>query len=94
MRSTTRKGPAAPAAMLMLALTACDRPPPAPVPVVEATIAGVREAIVSGRTTCRMVVQAYLDRIEAYEDQINAITVVNPAALDPRGRTRRRAGRG
>ena len=29
-----------------------------------------------------MVVQAYLDRIEVYEDRINAITVVNPAALD------------
>ena len=65
-----------------LGLTACDRPPPTPIPVVEATIAGVQEAIFSGRTTCRMVVQAYLDRIEAHEDQINAITVVNPAALN------------
>ena len=68
--------------LALAALTACDRPPPTPIPVVEATIAGVQEAIVSGRTTCRMVVQAYLDRIEAYEDRINAITVVNPAALD------------
>ncbi|MDE2806335.1 MAG: amidase [Gemmatimonadota bacterium] len=62
--------------------SACDRPAPAPIPVVEATIAGVQEAIFSGRTTCRMVVQAYLDRIDAYEERINAITVVNPAALD------------
>ncbi|MCY3610895.1 MAG: amidase family protein [Gemmatimonadetes bacterium] len=62
--------------------TACDRPDPAPIPIVEATIAAVQEAIFSGRTTCRMVVQAYLDRIDAYEDRINAITVVNPAALD------------
>ncbi|MDE2782533.1 MAG: amidase [Gemmatimonadota bacterium] len=75
--------PAAPAlAALALALAACDRPDPAPIPVVEATIAGVQEAIFSGATTCRMVVQAYLDRIEAYEDRINAITVINPAALD------------
>ena len=61
---------------------ACDRPDPAPIAVVEATIAGVQDAIFSGGTTCRIVVQAYLDRIEAYEDRINAITVVNPTALD------------
>ena len=28
-----------------------------------------------------MVVQAHLDRIEAYEDRLNAVTVVNPRAL-------------
>ena len=84
MTPTTRRAPpAAPTlAAFALALAACDRPDPAPIPVVEATIAGVQEAIFSGNTTCRMVVQAYLDRIEAYEDRINAITVVNPAALD------------
>ncbi len=62
--------------------TACDRPTPTPLNLVEATIAEVQDAIFTGRTTCRMVVQGYLDRIEAYEDRINAITVVNPAALD------------
>ena len=67
--------------LAILALAACDRPDPVPIPVVEATIAGVQEAVFSDATTCRMVVQAYLDRIEAYEDRINAITVVNPAAL-------------
>ena len=69
-------------ALVVLALAACDGPAAAPISVVEATIAGVQEAVFSGATTCRMVVQAYLDRIEAYEDRINAITVVNPAALD------------
>ena len=84
MTPTTRRAPSAapPLAALALALAACDRPDPAPIPVVEATIASVHEAIFSGATTCRMVVQAHLDRIEAYEDLINAITVVNPAALD------------
>jgi Asp-tRNA(Asn)/Glu-tRNA(Gln) amidotransferase A subunit family amidase len=50
---------------------------------VETTIADIQEAITSGRTTCRMVVQAYLDRIEAYDKSknLNAITVVNPNAL-------------
>jgi Asp-tRNA(Asn)/Glu-tRNA(Gln) amidotransferase A subunit family amidase len=50
--------------------------------VVETTIGQVQEAILSGTTTCRMVVQAHLDRIEAYDEAtVNAITVLNPDAL-------------
>ncbi|MDE2655302.1 MAG: amidase family protein [Gemmatimonadota bacterium] len=70
-----------PAVALLAAATACT-PSPRPIPVVEATIASVHDAILSGRTTCRRVVQAHLDRIDAYEHLVNAITVVNPAALD------------
>ena len=79
--SLHRRSAAAVALAAALAV-GCDAPDPAPVDVVEATIAGIHESIFSGATTCRMVVQAYLDRIEVYEDRINAITVVNPAALD------------
>ncbi|HSH75530.1 MAG TPA: amidase family protein, partial [Longimicrobiales bacterium] len=61
------------------ALAGCARPQP--IPVVEATIREVQAAIAEGVTTCRMVVQAHLDRIAAYEDRINAITVLNPNAL-------------
>jgi amidase len=53
----------------------------APIEVVEASIAEVQEAVMSGATTCRMVVQAHIDRIDAYEDRINAITVMNANAL-------------
>jgi Asp-tRNA(Asn)/Glu-tRNA(Gln) amidotransferase A subunit family amidase len=57
-------------------------PRPEPIDVVEATISGIQEAVLSGKTTCRMVVEAYLDRIEAYDDTtVNAITVLNPNAL-------------
>jgi len=66
--------------LLVPLLFGCQRRP-APIPVVEATIAQVQDAILAGSTTCRMVVQAHLDRIDAYEDRINAITVVNPRAL-------------
>jgi len=60
---------------------ACDSGP-RPINVVEATIPRVQEAILSGETTCRMVVQAHLDRIEAYDEStVNAITVLNPRAL-------------
>ena len=53
-------------------------------PVVEATIADIQEAILSGRTTCRRVVEAYLERIEAYDQPtgLKAITVVSPNALE------------
>ncbi len=64
-----------------LSSAACETPPE-PIDVVEASIADIQEAIMTGRTTCRMVVQAYLDRIEAYDEStVNAITVVNPNAL-------------
>jgi Asp-tRNA(Asn)/Glu-tRNA(Gln) amidotransferase A subunit family amidase len=62
-------------------LTACDSGPQ-PMDVVEATIPQVQDAILSGETTCRQVVQAHLARIEAYDEAtVNAITVVNPRAL-------------
>ena len=52
--------------------------------VMEATIASMHDALRAGRTTCRAVVQAYLDRIAAYDKAgpaLNAIQNVNPRAL-------------
>ena len=68
-------------------LTACGAEPesalePEPLPVVELTIAELHQALDEGRTSCRVAVQAHLDRIEAYEDRINAVTVVNARALE------------
>ncbi|MCJ7627492.1 MAG: amidase family protein, partial [Longimicrobiales bacterium] len=66
---------------LGLGFQACS-PQPSPINVVETTIAQLQAAILSGETTCRMVVQAHLDRIEAYDEAtVNAITVLNPQAL-------------
>ncbi len=61
-----------------LAILAACGPQPQPIDVVEATIGDIQEAISSGRTTCRMVVQAYIDRIEAYDKStgLNAITSI------------------
>ncbi|MEE8586615.1 MAG: amidase family protein [Acidobacteriota bacterium] len=64
--------------------TSCGREAPAePFEVVETTIGEIQEALRSGRATCRQIVQAHLDRIEAYDKSagLNAITVVNPNAL-------------
>ncbi len=53
--------------------------------VEEATIAGVHAAFRSGDLTCVTLVQAYLDRIDAYDQRgvrLNAIATLNPRALD------------
>ena len=52
--------------------------------VVEATIDGVHAAFKARTLTCRQLVQAYLDRIEAYDKKgpaLNSIVVTNPKAL-------------
>ncbi len=74
------------ALLVLPMLIGCERREPAPIapiPLVEATIADIQEAILSGRTTCRLVVEGYLARIEEYDKStgLNAITVVNPNAL-------------
>ncbi len=50
---------------------------------VEATIADIHRAMRSGKLTCRQLVEAYLKRIETYDQstKLNAIVVVNPLAL-------------
>ncbi len=55
-----------------------------PFRVEEATIASVHEALASGKTSCHQVVAAYLNRIDRYDHSgpaLNALVVVNPAAL-------------
>ncbi|MDE0473297.1 MAG: hypothetical protein OXI50_01945, partial [Gammaproteobacteria bacterium] len=55
----------------------------------EATIAEVHAAFLSGDLTCVDLVQGYLDRIEAYDQQgpqLNTIANLNPAALDEAAR--------
>jgi Asp-tRNA(Asn)/Glu-tRNA(Gln) amidotransferase A subunit family amidase len=59
-------------------------PPRAPFDVTETTIADVHAAMRAGTLTCRELVNAYLQRIAAYDRNgpaLNALIVVNPAAL-------------
>src|SRR5215831_3833441 len=54
-------------------------------PIVEASVADLQAAYVSGRTTARAVTQAHLDRIAAYDKRgplINSLITVNPRALE------------
>ncbi|HWX54146.1 MAG TPA: amidase family protein [Verrucomicrobiae bacterium] len=56
---------------------------PAGFEVTETTIADTHVALRSGRVTCRQLVEAYLKRIQAYDQTtgLNSIVVVNPNAL-------------
>ena len=52
---------------------------------MEASISDIHRAMQSGKLTCRSLVQQYLDRINAYDQQgpaINAMLYVNPKALE------------
>src|SRR5580698_7468511 len=56
---------------------------PAPFEVEEATIAQVHDAMRERRLTCRVLVEAYIRRINAYDKNgpaINAIVTINPSA--------------
>ncbi len=71
-----------------LFLTSCAPDPDSPVAgfrVEETTIADIHAAFRAGTFTCTELVTMYLDRIRAYDKNgpaINAITTVNPRALD------------
>lgn len=52
---------------------------------MEASISDIHRAMQSGKLTCRDLVQQYLDRIQAYDQQgpaLNAMLYVNPKALE------------
>lgn len=66
--------------------------------LMEATIPQIQAALTKGTTTSKDLVAAYLARIEAYDQRgpaLNAISVVNPNALDEAARldSERRAGK-
>lgn len=49
--------------------------------VRESTIEGVHNALFSGLTSCRNIVESFIARVEAYNPTINAIITLNPDAL-------------
>jgi Asp-tRNA(Asn)/Glu-tRNA(Gln) amidotransferase A subunit family amidase len=53
--------------------------------VMETSIADIHQAIQGGTLTCHSLVQQYLDRIHAYDQQgpaINSMLYINPASLE------------
>jgi hypothetical protein len=51
--------------------------------IEETTIAGIQEAIKSGQTTCRAVVQAYIDRAKAYNGTCTALVTSDGKPISP-----------
>ncbi|ADJ13994.1 amidase [Halalkalicoccus jeotgali B3] len=50
--------------------------------MIEATVADIHAALINEHVTIREVVKQYLERIDAYNEELNAILTVNPNALD------------
>ena len=83
--------PAAWFAATLLGTSLLAQQPP-PFTSVDATIGDMQQAMARGRVTSRQLVEASLLRIARYEDRLNAIITVNPAALeDAEARDRERA---
>ena len=81
VRASVRRGAATSIAVLLLlpSIAGAQR-----FRLLEATIDDVHGALRAGQTTCRALVQRYLDRIEAYDQAgpaLNTIQHVNPGAL-------------
>jgi len=49
--------------------------------ICETTITIVHQAILNGKLTCEALVEKYIERIEKYDKEINAIIIINPEAL-------------
>src|SRR5437016_381245 len=49
--------------------------------IEETSIAGIQAAIKSGQTTCRAVVQAYIDRAKAYNGTCTALVTADGAPI-------------
>jgi amidase len=68
----------APLALVCLAQAS----PPASFTIVESTITEMRAEMAAGRITSKELVRQSLIRIATYEDRLNAVIAINPAALD------------
>ena len=68
----------------LLTLAAATASAQAPFRLIEATVDGIHGELRAGRLTCTRLVQAYLDRIKAYDQagpKLNAVQNINPGAL-------------
>ena len=55
--------------------------PPAPFHVEEATIAGIHTAITTGQTSCRAIVEAYVNRAKAYNGVCTSLVTADGAPI-------------
>ncbi len=68
--------------IFLLAFIGCQSPVSTPeVDLVELTISDIHKAYNAGTFNAHDLVNAYLDRIEALDEQLNALTYINPEAI-------------
>lgn len=48
----------------------------------EANISSLRSALHSGGTTCVLVVEEYMDRINTYDHKLASVLAINPRAIE------------
>lgn len=53
-----------------------------PIPLHEATVAGLRAALDRGETTSEELTRRSLERVRTYDPRLHAIPIINPAALE------------
>lgn len=69
--------------LCLLLACACQASKPAPaIELSELTIAQIHVAYTKGEFTSEQLVQAYLDRIDTVNPKINALTSINPKAIE------------
>jgi len=69
-------------ALIVLAFWIAGCTQPSPFNVVEATVEDAHNAYSAGTLSAVELTQLYLDRIEQYDDSLNAFIILNPHALD------------
>lgn len=67
--------------LLAISALACQGTASAQFQVEEATIVSIQQAIAAGQTTCRQVVQAYIDRARAYNGICTQLVTADGAAV-------------
>jgi amidase len=60
----------------------CESPKKESISLSELTISQIHEGYQSGKFNSQQLLQAYLDRIEEMDKDINSISMVNPNAME------------
>lgn len=69
--------------LCLLLACACQASKPSPaIELSELTITQIHAAYTQGEFTSEQLVQAYLDRIDSVNPKINALTIINPKAIE------------
>lgn len=69
--------------LVLIVLTSCsNNGKETPIDLTELTIGEINDGYVYGEFTAAQLTQAYLDRIAALDEDLNAITFINPDALN------------